>query len=176
MKRWRRLLLGSVAVSAVLLTLGNWRDPWLWAYIAVFVVILAAALLTLDEDLARERFHPPNPGADRLSLRVVRIVAALHIAVSLVDNRLGFSHVPGVVRAIGLGGFAGGFGLILYSMRVNRFFSAVVRVQTDRGHRVIDQGPYGRLRHPGYAGMIVSIPMSGLAMGSWYGALVGLVY
>ena len=48
----------------------------------------------------------------------------------------------------------------------NRFFSAVVRIQTDRGHRVVDRGPTGRPA-PGYAGMILTMPFSGLALGSW---------
>ena len=58
-------------------------------------------------------------------------------------------------------------------MIANRFFSAVVRIQGERGHRVIDQGPYAFIRHPGYAGMILSVPCSGLALGSWLGVRAG---
>lgn len=61
-------------------------------------------------------------------------------------------------------------------MRENRFFSAVVRIQDDRGHRVVDSGPYAVVRHPGYAGMIVGIPASGLALGSWVGCAIALGY
>jgi len=43
--------------------------------------------------------------------------------------------------------------LIAWAMRVNRFFSAVVRIQTDRGHQVVSSGPYAFVRHPGYTGM-----------------------
>lgn len=35
-------------------------------------------------------------------------------------------------------------------MVVNPFFEKTVRIQTDRGHRVIDTGPYAYMRHPGY--------------------------
>jgi protein-S-isoprenylcysteine O-methyltransferase Ste14 len=62
------------------------------------------------------------------------------------------------------------------AMRANRFFSSVVRVQKERGHRVIDGGPYGTIRHPGYLGMIVSVPCSGLALGSWLAFALGVVY
>jgi protein-S-isoprenylcysteine O-methyltransferase Ste14 len=61
-------------------------------------------------------------------------------------------------------------------MMTNRFFSAVVRIQRDRGHRVVDQGLYGVIRHPGYAGMIPAMACSGLALGSWLAFGIGLVY
>ena len=37
-------------------------------------------------------------------------------------------------------------------MRSNTFFSAVVRIQKDRGHTVVSSGPYRFVRHPGYTG------------------------
>ena len=60
-------------------------------------------------------------------------------------------------------------GSFFRAMMANRFFSAVIRIQNDRGHHVVDQGPYAVVRHPGYAGMIPSMPFSGLALGSWLG-------
>jgi protein-S-isoprenylcysteine O-methyltransferase Ste14 len=48
-------------------------------------------------------------------------------------------------------------------------------VQDDRGHRVIDSGPYSIVRHPGYAGLMLGMPFSGLALGSWIAAAIGLV-
>jgi len=67
------------------------------------------------------------------------------------------------------------FGMFFRAMHENRFFSSVVRVQTERGHHVIDSGPYSLVRHPGYAGLIVGIPFSGLTLGSWLAAGIGLV-
>jgi protein-S-isoprenylcysteine O-methyltransferase Ste14 len=52
-------------------------------------------------------------------------------------------------------------------MVVNRFFSSVVRIQTDRGQHVIDTGPYAVIRHPGYLAGIVIMITSGIALGSW---------
>jgi protein-S-isoprenylcysteine O-methyltransferase Ste14 len=48
----------------------------------------------------------------------------------------------------------------------NRFFSSVVRIQTDRGHVVCDSGPYRFVRHPGYAGNILALFGIVLALGS----------
>jgi len=36
----------------------------------------------------------------------------------------------------------------------NAFFSTVVRVQSDRGHKVCSDGPYRFVRHPGYVGVL----------------------
>ena len=59
-------------------------------------------------------------------------------------------------------------GLTLWAMSVNRFFSPVVRHQTERGHRLITGGPYRCVRHPGYLATLCWLPASGLALGSWW--------
>ena len=48
----------------------------------------------------------------------------------------------------------------------NRFFSSVTRIQKERGHAVCDSGPYGIVRHPGYAGNLLALPGIVLALGS----------
>jgi protein-S-isoprenylcysteine O-methyltransferase Ste14 len=40
---------------------------------------------------------------------------------------------------------------LMWAMNANRFFSAFVRIQQNRGHQVVDAGPYRLVRHPGYA-------------------------
>ena len=52
-------------------------------------------------------------------------------------------------------------------MRINRFFSSVIRLQEDRGHELVTDGPYRWVRHPGYiAGLLICLA-SGIALGSW---------
>ena len=50
--------------------------------------------------------------------------------------------------------------------RVNRFFSGTVRIQTERGHRVVTGGPYRFVRHPGYLGGVISYLAMPLILGS----------
>jgi protein-S-isoprenylcysteine O-methyltransferase Ste14 len=176
MKRLSLWLLATSVLGAGVLVGGGPSDSWLWAYVLGFTAVGGWAVLSMDDDLAKERFTPPNPGADRLSLGCVRLVALAHIVVGVLDNRFDWTTVPTVARAGGLAIFLTGFALIVRAMRTNRFFSAVVRIQSDRGHHVIDRGPYAVIRHPGYAGMIVAIPASGLALGSWWAVAAGLVY
>jgi protein-S-isoprenylcysteine O-methyltransferase Ste14 len=49
-----------------------------------------------------------------------------------------------------------GYALGSYALIENRFFSGMVRIQTERGHRVVSSGPYRWMRHPGYAGAILT--------------------
>lgn len=176
-KRLARWFLLNLLIAAVVCAItGRYQDPWLWTYVATVAIVGLYPALWLDDDLAKERFSPPEPGADRLPLRAVRLIALSHIVFSLLDVRWGLSHVPDSVRLFGLVGMAISVALVFRAMMVNRFFSPVIRIQKDRGHHVIDQGVYGVIRHPGYAGMIPSMPFSGLALGSWLGFAIGLGY
>jgi protein-S-isoprenylcysteine O-methyltransferase Ste14 len=53
-------------------------------------------------------------------------------------------------------------------MVANRFFSSVVRIQTERGQRVVTAGPYRYVRHSGYAGAIVGLVAGPIVLGSWW--------
>ena len=80
------------------------------------------------------------------------------------------------MRVAGLIGLVLSCLFIFRAMLANRFFSPVVRIQTERGHRVVMTGPYAVIRHPGYAGMILMAPFSGLALGSWLSVALALAY
>jgi len=177
-KRLRRWMIATSLMAAVVLLLaGTWRDPWLWGYLGVWATMAAYAVLGLDDDLARERFHPPSAGADNVAVGLLRLFAVVHISVGALDA--GRWHLnrpfPGVVRGLALAGMAVGLGMFYRAMRENRYFSSVVRIQTDRGHRVVDSGPYGIIRHPGYAGLVIVPLFSGLALGSWLAVAAGAV-
>jgi protein-S-isoprenylcysteine O-methyltransferase Ste14 len=176
-KRLKRWVLASGVVTVALFALaGTWRDPWLWAYVLLWSTASFYAMFSMDEDLLEERFHPPTAGADAVALHFVRAAALSHLVVGALDSgRWHLTSVPPALRAVALAVMAATLGMFFRAMRENRFFSSVVRVQNERGHRVVDSGPYSIVRHPGYAGLIWAIPFSGLALGSWLAAAIGLV-
>lgn len=176
--RLRRFcIVSTVLFGSLFLISGAWSDPWLWTYAVVWMALLLYALLGVDDDLARERFRPPTRGADRMWLAVVQITAVAHLVLGALDlGRWHLGDVPTALRAAAFVGMAAAGILIFRAMHSNRFFSSVVRIQEDRGHRVVDNGPYSRVRHPGYAGMIPLMAFSGLALGSWLAFGLGLVY
>jgi protein-S-isoprenylcysteine O-methyltransferase Ste14 len=147
-----------------------------WVYVAIFAGMMAASFAFLDPGLLRERMRP---GGQRppLALRLATLVLVVHWVVAGLDRgRFHWSDsVPAWLRAASLIALAAGYGLAFWAMRVNRFFSSVVRIQSDRGQHVITTGPYRRIRHQGYLAGIVIIVASGIALGSWLATAILVV-
>jgi protein-S-isoprenylcysteine O-methyltransferase Ste14 len=61
-------------------------------------------------------------------------------------------------------------------MVANKFFSGVVRIQKERGHHVVSEGPYRIVRHPGYVGGVVAVIATPLLLGSLWGLISAAVY
>ena len=60
------------------------------------------------------------------------------------------------------------FGLLMWVTATNTYLSRYVRIQDDRGHKVITSGPYHFVRHPMYASNILFFPSIPLLLGSWW--------
>src|SRR5262249_15590623 len=158
-----------VAAAATLFAAaGTVAIPGFWAYLAIFAVVMIVSFAALDPDLLRERMRPGGKKPP-LSLRAFSLVLFMHWIVAGLDRgRFHWSnHVPGWLQGICLFTVAAGYALALWAMRVNRFFSSVIRIQTDRGQHVVTTGPYAFVRHPGYTAGILIIAASGPALGSW---------
>ena len=157
--------------GGMLILSGQYRSPLLWTFSAGMSALVLYALVTIESDLARERFHPPTKGVDAVALAWIRITALLTIIVSPLDGgRFHWSPpLPDALRVAAMIGALSAFLLCFRSMIVNRFFSVVIRIQEDRGHRVVDSGPYAVIRHPGYAGMILGVPLVPIVFGSLWG-------
>jgi protein-S-isoprenylcysteine O-methyltransferase Ste14 len=148
--------------------------PLYWMYIAMIAALSLGGVFLIDEDLARERIRP---GGQPLGLRV-RLAFLLYIAhwviAGLDRGRFHWSDtVPLTLQLAGIVIFAAGSLLGLWAMHVNPFFSSVVRIQRERGHRPVTSGPYRWVRHPGYAGAIPAVVASGMALCSWGATALG---
>jgi protein-S-isoprenylcysteine O-methyltransferase Ste14 len=159
------LVLAAVALFA---SAGTIAILGFWLYLAIFAAVIAAALLWLDPGLLRERMRP---GGKRppIALQLFTLVLVLHWIIAGLDRgRLHWSDgVPVWLQAVGFVGIVGGYVLCFWAMTVNRFFSSVIRIQSDRGQYVVTTGPYAFIRHPGYTAGIIIIIVSGVALGSW---------
>lgn len=90
------------------------------------------------------------------------------IVAGLDTGRYGWSSFGWSFMIIGTALYALTFIIIQWAMLKNKHFEGTVRIQKDRAHLVVDDGPYGYVRHPGYVGMIlinIAVPfMIGSAM------------
>jgi protein-S-isoprenylcysteine O-methyltransferase Ste14 len=160
-----------LAAVALFGSAGTFGIAVFWIYLAILAAIFAASFLWVDPDLARERMRPGGKKPP-LALQLFSGVMVLHWIIAGLDRgRFHWSDtVPPWLQAMGLLALAGSYAFCIWAMHVNRFFSSVVRIQTDRGQHVVSTGPYAVIRHPGYLAGIVVMLASGVALGSWVAA------
>lgn len=160
-----------ILLSPILLfaSAGTLDWPMAWLYVALLLTsIIGSRLISLwrHPDLLRERAAiASGEGAaawDKLLVPIMALVApAIIVIVAGLDRRYGWppDFAP-VVQYVASFMIFLGYGVSVWAMAVNRFFSAVVRIQKDRGHVVVSTGPYRIVRHPSYAGGL----LAGLAL------------
>ena len=165
------------AAAALFAAAGRVAIPGFWVYLAIFAVVMIVSFAALDPDLLRERMRPGGKKSP-LSLKIFSLVLFLHWIVAGLDRgRFHWSDdVPAWLQGVCLLTVAGGYALALWAMRVNRFFSSFIRIQTDRGQYVVTTGPYVFVRHPGYTAGILIIAASGPALGSWLAAAIVVIF
>ena len=165
--RWA--VLTSLLAAVLFIAAGSTRIPSLRDYVAVLSALLLFTMVAVEPELARERAHPAgtdiDPGtrtASAFFFLVTIIFAALDV------GRLHQSDsVPPSWQIAGIMVFAAALILQAAAMIVNPFFSPALRIQAERDHLLITRGPYRFLRHPGYLAMLIAVPASALAIGSW---------
>jgi protein-S-isoprenylcysteine O-methyltransferase Ste14 len=175
-------MLGSLAFLAVIAGVlfgcaGRWDLPFFWAYLGVRAARSVIGVLVTDPTLIKERLLPGPGGQDFLSAAVlIPLWLGQHVVAGLDVGRYHWSDtVPLAAQVIGLVAMAGAVGVQVWAVAVNRFFSSVIRIQADRGHHVITDGPYHYVRHPAYASWPFFIVGAGLALGSWLATLIGVI-
>jgi protein-S-isoprenylcysteine O-methyltransferase Ste14 len=163
-----RILIRMFVVVALfsflpLIVSGRW-DWWEgWAYAIIFLggYLLTRGLLAWrNPDLVVERV---TAGAgkdvkswDRVLAPLMALGGFLISLVAGLDVRFGVSQPFGLqIQLAALVVIIAAYAFGTWALIENRYFSSMVRIQTDRGHSVISSGPYRWVRHPGYAGTVV---------------------
>jgi protein-S-isoprenylcysteine O-methyltransferase Ste14 len=137
---------------------------------------MVAGSFVIDPTLIRDRLRPGPGGQDYGTVVLTALMLGQGVVAGLDVRWLHWSDgVPPAAQGAGLVAVAAALAVMVWAMAVNRFFSPVVRIQTERGHHLIMSGPYRYVRHPAYAGFPLVTVGAGLALGSWLAALLGLL-
>ncbi|MGC1463197.1 MAG: isoprenylcysteine carboxylmethyltransferase family protein, partial [Terracidiphilus sp.] len=118
-----------------------------------------------------------GPGAEKeKTQKWIQFLASLAFIGTLVlpslDRRFLWSHVPPLLVIAGDGLVALGFFAVFIVYKENTFTSATIEVAPNQ--RVISTGPYAWVRHPMYAGALVMLFGTPVALGSWWGMLMSI--
>jgi protein-S-isoprenylcysteine O-methyltransferase Ste14 len=170
-------LIWIVGMGALLFVpAGTLHWPAAWVYLGTVAILGLSCGLWLaktDPALLAERMHPmmqkDQPAADKKFMLVFGFVALLWFVAIGLDKRLHASNITVPVQALGLAMLLVSTGFVMWVMRENSFASPVVKLQTERGHRVVSSGPYAFVRHPMYSGSVLFFVGAPLLLGSWWG-------
>lgn len=169
-------ILGVAAYGVIIfLAAGTLDWVWGWLLLALLAAFLAAQpliLVPINPDLLVERGKGiRDEGVKEWDKWIAPLAGGVMPLISWIvaglDVRFGWTGlVPLAYHVVGLLGSVLGYGLFLWAMASNTFFSEGVRIQEERGHTVVTGGPYQYVRHPGYSGAILAILCTPLLLGS----------
>lgn len=183
---FRRILqlLALVALQAFLLLFSAGTIRWsnAWWYLGLYLGMLVVASLIIiphHPEVIAERAKGVEGGKswDRLITRLIAIPSLGFLILAGLDERFGWSPpLPLWAFLSGAALFILGYAVVLWAMYSNQFFAQVVRIQTERGHTAVSTGPYQFIRHPGYAGMLISFLGSVFLLDTLIGLIPFLLY
>ncbi len=165
----RQVLPGVIGLAVYILLVpgllfiaaGTVAWPMAWVYVFLLLASTVGSRLMVlrrNPDTLRERARFISSEGTKAWDRVLAMIVGLlgPSAMALVaglDHRWGWSVVvPKAVEVLGAVVVAAGYGVSVWAMVENAYFSAVARIQEDRGQEVVSSGPYQVVRHPSYAG------------------------
>jgi protein-S-isoprenylcysteine O-methyltransferase Ste14 len=159
-------------VVFMFLPAGTWAWAKGWLFIVALVGIITGVFLCLwrvnpEVLIARSHTHEGTKRWDKILLWFYfPTIWAIVPVAALDDGRFQWSDLPWWVCAVGYALLLVGVGITTWAEAVNKFFEPTVRIQTERGHKVIDTGPYAIVRHPGYVGGFFTAAGMALSLGS----------
>ena len=166
-RQWIRLVLAYLLIPAILLICGGDLGWWqAWLYSLLIVVAGIGGRMWSEQrhpGLLAERQNIENIRNAKAWDKVLAPLMAVSVGYPMVfvaglDHRYNWSfEFPLWLIVIGFILISLGYSFATWALAENRYFSSVVRIQTDRGHKVCDSGPYRFVRHPGYSGSIFAL-------------------
>jgi protein-S-isoprenylcysteine O-methyltransferase Ste14 len=151
----------------------NWTAGWAFFCLNAITQIISSFLLVKrqpDMLADRSKAQVGTKGWDKFFAPAIAIVGSLAMFVTAgLDARFGWSKpVSSTIWLLALIVAFGSQIFVLWAMASNPFFATTVRIQEERGHNVVNQGPYRLVRHPGYLGSVNYTLFSPLVLNSFW--------
>ncbi|MFA4860611.1 isoprenylcysteine carboxylmethyltransferase family protein [Methanoregula sp.] len=180
--RIRGILFGLVPVvlMGVILFISAGTLFWPAAWLILLVMFSATTIVTATchAELITERMQK-QAGAkeyDQKLVRLLNLIGLLPLLVAGLDLRFGWTgQMAFPVQAISMVLFLLGYFIFSWALLSNRFFSLIVRVQSEKGHHPVTTGPYRFVRHPGYLGFIIIVLAQPVLLGSVWAVIPAVV-
>lgn len=141
----------------------DWWQAWFYGLIGVLGFVISRLLVNQRHpDLLAERArfmqHEDTKPWDNVLARLVGLGGALIPLTAGLDMKYGWSKTEYniSVELVALVFIVIGYVIGSWALLENRFFSGTVRIQKERGHHLVSTGPYAWVRHPGYAGALLT--------------------
>jgi protein-S-isoprenylcysteine O-methyltransferase Ste14 len=151
----------------------DWWMAWVYSILSVILMLGSRVLMARKHpDLVAERAsyrdaEDIKEWDKKLVPWVAQIGPFIILIIAGLDKRFGWSSsIPMWISLVALLMALLGYIFSIWALIENRYFSSVVRIQTERGHTVCNTGPYKFIRHPGYAGGLIWYLMTPLILGS----------
>jgi protein-S-isoprenylcysteine O-methyltransferase Ste14 len=182
--RWViREYLGVIFTTAIVLwAAGDWGWIWGWVLGGIYLVWVTAnaiLLIPTSPELLAERVNRAKSTKqwDNILMSFVGLLSLVKIVIAGLDYRYDWTLAeiaPSWRIVMALIAFFG-YALGTWAMYVNAYFSMIVRIQEERGHRVAKGGPYRFVRHPAYIGTILFELATPILLGSWWAFIPGAI-
>ena len=158
----------------------GWWEGWVYGIFGILIFAISRALAARrNPDILAERArfmqHEDAKPWDKLLAPLIGLVWGLIPLVVGLDALFGWStpfSYP--AKSLALVVILVGYAWASYALIENRYFSGMVRIQTERGHRVVTSGPYRWMRHPGYAGALVGYMATPIFLDSYWAFIPAL--
>lgn len=159
--------------ALLMLTAGtiNYWQGWLYC----LVILIPAFFVTnyflkkSPEFLARRLKFKEKEAKQKKIIKIANIFFFLAFLISGFDYRFDWSEVPFWLIIFSNAAIIAGYFLVFLTFKENPFAARTVEVFNDQ--KVIDTGPYAKVRHPMYTGVLIMFLFTPLALGSYVALL-----
>lgn len=178
-KIYSRLAIFPVAISVLLfIPAGSFLYWQAWIYFSVIffpMLFVLRYLLKRDPELLERRLRSKEKVKEQKTIvKLFSLLFLIGFVIPGLDYRFGWSHVsvPIVILANVL--VFTGYLIFFSVMKANTYASRIIEVEKEQ--TVISSGPYAIVRHPMYAGWLLMIIATPVALGSYWSLLVFMLF